>query len=572
MEIMMKSKKKILIILFCLILIFVFPINLSFNSNVATVKSPNLAGDISHIIIRPSEDLANNGFTSEPGFGYLYSKIYDPIDYPTDDGDTDYILGGDGDSCELNMSYISLEANQKVIGITLYARGARSAPGDNHYLDFKWRIGFSSYSSIKSLEFTSYSFGWLIANAWNGLDLSHDDINNLWLNIETKGSYADRYQLLSVLYLNLTIETNHDPTVTLSAPNGGEILQNWTLIEWTYSDVDGDNISFDLFYGIEFNPWKSIVLGLIDQDSYNWTLDAFNSTTSNVRVRIEASDGKGGFDFDESDDFFMVSLNHAPTINLTFPLGGEILQDQVNISWNFNDPDGDTMRFNISYQISGDEWIPIIQNLVNATFFEWDLSSFKERIENVKIKIEGIDEFGASIEIVCQGNFTIKAASTSSNLYDILMNLLPYIIIGSTIAIVSIGFSVFFRKNRKKKTLKQKIAKINNKYIDKSKNGTKKVIIEADLLVKRGKVYNENELLNLLFSDKEVSKADDYESIKVLGKLNITTLSEDFWEKIEKFKWEDEDKEEFINDMLALPSNCREQFINEMLERFEVNQ
>ena len=84
--------------------------------------------------------------------------------------------------------------------------------------------------------------------------------------------------------------------------------------------------------------------------------------------------------------------------------------------------------------------------------------------------------------------------------------------------------------------------------MDKSKNGTKKVIIEADLLVKRGTTYNENDLLKLLFSDKEVSNGDDYESIKVLGKLNITTLSEDFWEKIEIFKWEDDEKEEFYEE------------------------
>ena len=52
-------------------------------------------------------------------------------------------------------------------------------------------------------------------------------------------------------------------------------------------------------------------------------------------------------------------------------------------------------------------------------------------------------------------------------------------------------------------------------------------------------------------------------------KLNITTLSEEFWKKIEQFEWQEDEKEEFINDMLGLAPECREKFIDDMLNKFK---
>jgi hypothetical protein len=64
-------------------------------------------------------------------------------------------------------------------------------------------------------------------------------------------------------------------------------------------------------------------------------------------------------------------------------------------------------------------------------------------------------------------------------------------------------------------------------------------------------------------------KKEGFDAIEMLANHKITALSSDFWEKIELFDLDEKDRKEFIKDMLGLTPNEREEFLNEMVNKFQ---
>lgn len=51
----------------------------------------------------------------------------------------------------------------------------------------------------------------------------------------------------------------------------------------------------------------------------------------------------------------------------------------------------------------------------------------------------------------------------------------------------------------------------------------------------------------------------------------ITAFSEDFYASVEKFKWEGDEKEEFIKEMSSLTPKERSRIIQEMLDKNQLD-
>jgi hypothetical protein len=65
----------------------------------------------------------------------------------------------------------------------------------------------------------------------------------------------------------------------------------------------------------------------------------------------------------------------------------------------------------------------------------------------------------------------------------------------------------------------------------------------------------------------QIVKGKDFlDRLLELGDLSITILSEDFNEKVNKFEWEQDEREEFIKDMLALNPKKREEILIRMIK------
>ena len=555
-------------------------VDLNFNNQVVEKENsilPRNSYTYSTQIIRPDEDLSNIGFIFEPGSGDLYEKINDDVSSPTAGGDIDYIIGDDTlDTCEIEMSSITLNPGQAVTGIKVYARGQMGGgPGPiTTYVRYRWRIGTGDYHIISyNTPFDELGFYWLSTSPWTGLELSQSELNNLRIEIGIRGfNPGEKTQEISVMYAELTIRSNENPNINLTSPNGGEILQETTNITWTYSDPEGDTITFNLLYDIAGAGWIPIVSGLENETSYEWDLTGFTQRHDQVSVKLEADDGNGGYSEDISDDYFDIFVNHDPIVNLISPNGGEILQGNASITWNFFDADDDLLSFNISYNIIGTGWTLIVSGLVNKSSYQWDLSNFTQRYDQVLIKLEVNDGFNGYGEDVSGGYFVINVIDHGGDINPFI----PILIIGASVGISGIFIGNNVIKRKRKKSIKDRDSSIpyKVKQVDSVGSNHKKIIVEADILIRRTSNGNSKDLISNLFSKNsnllnEVIGKEGYEVIKILGKFHITTLSDDFWDKIEQFEWENDEKEQFIKDMLGLPPDCREQFIDDMLRQFK---
>jgi hypothetical protein len=113
------------------------------------------------------------------------------------------------------------------------------------------------------------------------------------------------------------------PTVTLTTPNGGEILAGETIpLAWSAGDPDDDDLRFNLQYSADDGAtWEMVAQGL---SGTSFDLDASNVRNSEqARFRVWASDGIHTA-VDQSDASFRVS-NRVPAVFITEPPDGAVI-------------------------------------------------------------------------------------------------------------------------------------------------------------------------------------------------------------------------------------------------------
>jgi len=187
-------------------------------------------------------------------------------------------------------------------------------------------------------------FGWAIATG--------DFDNNLGGDIAAGAPFADvlippaptRNEAGRVYVLlagsNTVPPQNHAPTVTVTAPNGGELVGGGTNFEikWSASDSDGDATiqSFELRLstdgGATFNTIiASNVSGIAR--ALGWSVP-IGVNTAAARVRVTATDDFGATGQDDSNTNFTIS-DTGVALAVSTPNGGEILRfGQVfKITW-----------------------------------------------------------------------------------------------------------------------------------------------------------------------------------------------------------------------------------------------
>jgi hypothetical protein len=109
--------------------------------------------------------------------------------------------------------------------------------------------------------------------------------------------------------------TLHSPTVSVMSPNGGEVVTagDDCLISWNSSDLDGDQLTHDLFYsGDGGGHWTPIAMGL-SQTNYLWNTNGLNRGTGYL-VKVIANDGVNTGENVSSRTFMVRVHDVAPTI------------------------------------------------------------------------------------------------------------------------------------------------------------------------------------------------------------------------------------------------------------------
>lgn len=136
------------------------------------------------------------------------------------------------------------------------------------------------------------------------------------------------------------------------------------------TDIDGtsDYLSGDPADGLTvmaattYN--KGRVVFFADYLSFRWTFDDDSDGVPNL------------YDADNSllflNTFYWLSENRAPSVTLTFPNGGEVLNGTQSVTWDSNDFDSDSLTFEILYSDNnGTDWTSLATG-VTANQFEWN--------------------------------------------------------------------------------------------------------------------------------------------------------------------------------------------------------
>ncbi|GAG01808.1 unnamed protein product, partial [marine sediment metagenome] len=203
-------------------------------------------------------------------------------------------------------------------------------------------------------------------------------------------------------------------TPTILHPNGGELINDSVLIQWTEPvDSWGYNSSYTLYYSSNGGSiWIEIITDL-NETYYLWN-SVSAPKTSNYKIRVNATSEYGLTNFDESDDVFTLQAHSLSIPTIIHPNGGEIINDSVLIQWAES---FDTWDYNISYTLyyssdGGSSWIEIISGLEETSYL-WNSAS-APKSSTYKIRVNATSEDGLTEFDDSDGVFTLQTHTLST--------------------------------------------------------------------------------------------------------------------------------------------------------------
>jgi hypothetical protein len=159
--------------------------------------------------------------------------------------------------------------------------------------------GGSTFSSVASGLANNGTYSWTVPSTLT---------TNAFVEVVAHDAAGNSGQDLSNAAFTISAPDTTAPTVTVTAPNGGE---NWTVgtthaITWTATDNVGVT-TVDIYYSTTGagGTFTAIATGLSNSGSYNWTVP--NAPSTNVFVKVVAHDGAGNTGQDLSNGAFTIT-------------------------------------------------------------------------------------------------------------------------------------------------------------------------------------------------------------------------------------------------------------------------
>jgi hypothetical protein len=116
-------------------------------------------------------------------------------------------------------------------------------------------------------------------------------------------------------------QSNNAPTVSITAPTGGENWSGLQTLKWDANDLDGDPLSYTVLYsqdnGTIWNPVGTTISDTLDVD-----LDQLPGGTQAI-FRVIASDG---FNNSQADSNPITVGDHAPQVTILAPVAGVVVK------------------------------------------------------------------------------------------------------------------------------------------------------------------------------------------------------------------------------------------------------
>ena len=223
---------------------------------------------------------------------------------------------------------------------------------------------------------------------------------------------------------DFAIHNNHMPSVTLTAPTGGETWYAVRDITWTASDPDGDTVTMMLYYSADSgSSWTLITHQEPNDGTYSWDMRSL-ADGDDYRVKAVVFDGglsasdlsSSNFSIDHSD------YNFPPVVSVTAPLPGATWSHEQSITWTATDTDGDTLSINLYYSAdSGGSWSQIADGELNDGSYVWN-TVWVTNGQNYRVGVRADDGVNL-VESEMAGDFTIS--NTAPNNIPQVVNISP---------------------------------------------------------------------------------------------------------------------------------------------------
>jgi hypothetical protein len=182
----------------------------------------------------------------------------------------------------------------------------------------------------------------------------------------------------------LTITEPEQKSITVTSPNGGEILEVGAASEIKWIST-GAITSVDIEYSTDNGTsWTNIITAAPNDGTYEWTIP--DTPSNNCLIKITES---GGSAADTSDAVFKIAFVVVPTITITSPNGGEAWEkDSIHdITWTSS---GVVGNVRILYSLTnGVGWYELIASTENDGIYCWTLPGIPS--DNCLVRISEID-------------------------------------------------------------------------------------------------------------------------------------------------------------------------------------
>lgn len=146
---------------------------------------------------------------------------------------------------------------------------------------------------------------------------------------------------------------NSGPSVTLSSPSTGDLLEGDADITWSTDDEHPDTVDID--YSVDGGgSWSDLHDGT-DDGSHTWSTMGLPEG-ADYQVRIRATDATGSTSSWASSGSFAID-NEAPDATVTDPPGGATIEGTVTVAWDASDLHLDCV--DVQVRPSGVSWSTI---------------------------------------------------------------------------------------------------------------------------------------------------------------------------------------------------------------------
>jgi hypothetical protein len=296
-----------------------------------------------------------------------------------------------------------------------------------------WIMDADSVGTYFQLYYTGGGGGSATSYPWEYHQVNIEPWSGRQATIYFAGQNSNGYSdhLCDIYFDNIsvspTIPDTIPPTVTVDAPNGGEVwlVGDTHQIEWTADDdmgIHSDSVFYSIDNGIN---WTFIASHSGNPQGCEWLIP--NTPSADCLVRVIVYDGGSNSAVDESDAAFTIDADVTPpTVEVIEPNGGEDwgTYEWHSVTWNSDDNVGVVID-SVFYSIDdGVNWTLIASHTGNPQNFSWQVPNTPS--EECLVKVKVFDASNNFAEDISDGTFIISYIEPPPLTYAVIIKQATY--------------------------------------------------------------------------------------------------------------------------------------------------